>query len=443
MDRARTGWAARGWAVGSWTVGLGLLLGLPPAQAADGLPTLREVLRHFEVAYVDTANLAALALGALQGLERVAPACRSELLPPPGLARTTCGEAKHDLPLAALADGKALAKELEACAALALTSSPGLARLKLERSMLRELVARCGDHWSVFLEADLVPRLVDDGSAPAASAGLLFEPVHGGLRVLDVVPDMPAAKAGIVSGQRLDAVGGRSAEVLNELEALALVRGKPGDKVEVVVEGKALTLELAEEPKRHVSVSELGQGVARVHLTDFRQATSQRLAGVLEKLEAGGGLKGLVLDLRGNPGGLVTEGTAVAGLFLPAGPVVSVAGKEHQRIQVERNPQGGRWQSLPLVVLIDHRSASVSEIVVMALRDAQRAKLVGQTTLGKGTVQDVLELSDGSALKLSTGRYYSPAGTPNYGGVEPDVTVAWDGRGEDLQLRRAAGLVGK
>ncbi|HOX44839.1 MAG TPA: S41 family peptidase [Myxococcota bacterium] len=428
-----------------WTIGLALL-GLlvdPAARAAEGLPTLREVLRHFEVAYVDTANPAALALGALQGLARVAPACRAELLPPPGLARLICGEARHDIPLAALADSKELARELEACAAQALAAQAGLTRIKLERAMLRELVARCGDHWSVFLEEELVPRLVDDGSTPAASAGLLFEPSPSGLLVLDVVEGMPAARAGILRGQRVEALGGRPAALLNELEALALVRGKPGEKVEAVVAGKTYTLELAEEPKRHLSVSELGQGLARVHLSDFRQQTGQRLAGVLEKLEAGGGLKGLVLDLRGNPGGLVTEGTAVAGLFLPAGPVVSVAGKEHQRIQVERNPQGGLWQQLPLVVLVDHRSASVSEIVVMALRDARRAKLVGETTLGKGTVQDVLELSEGSALKLSTGRYYSPAGTPNYDGIEPDVSVAWDGRGEDVQLKRALALLGK
>jgi len=412
------------------------------AQAAEGLPTVREVLRHFEVAFVDSANPAALALGALQGLTRVAPTCRAELQPPPGLVRVSCGEARHDVSLAALADTRALTRELEAVGAMALAASPGLSRVGLERAMLRELVARCGDHWSVFLEADLVPRLVEDGGAPAATAGLLFEPTLAGLRILDVLPDSPAARAGLSRGQPVEAIGARPATLLNELEALALVRGKPGEKVELRVAGKVHTLELAEEPRRHVSVSELGGGLARVHLADFRPDTGKRLAAVLDKLGAGG-LKGLILDLRGNPGGLVTEGTAVAGLFLPAGPVVSVVSKKHQRVEVERSATPGRWQGLPLVVLVDHRSASVSEIVVMALRDHQRARLVGQTTLGKGTVQDVLELADGSALKLSTGRYYSPLGMPIYEGIEPDQDVAWDGRGEDVQLKRALGLLAK
>jgi carboxyl-terminal processing protease len=435
----RTGWraSAAGLLAAGWLLGLA-----GPARPGEGLPTVREVLRHFEVAFVDQANPVALAAGALQGLQRVSPGCQVSLLPPPGLARVTCGPEARVVGLDAMSEGRELVRQLEAAAALALEATPGLKRLELERAMLRELTARCGDHWTVFLEAPLVPRLTEDGSVRAATAGLLFEPARGGLMVLDVLPGSPGERAGIRPGSMVDSVAGRPVHLLNELEALALTRGRAGERVELVLGGKRHSLELAPEPNRHVVVDDLGQGVYRVHLSDFRTETGKRLQAVLRKMEASpAGLKALVLDLRANPGGLLTEGTAVAGLFLPAGPVVSVVGKKHRRVEIERNPAPGPYRELPLVVLADHRSASVSEIVIMAFRDAKRAPLVGASTLGKGAVQDVLELQDGSALKLSTGRYYSPLGIPIHEGIEPDQPVDWDGQGEDPQLKRALSLL--
>jgi carboxyl-terminal processing protease len=154
-------------------------------------------------------------------------------------------------------------------------------------------------------------------------------------------------------------------------------------------------------------------------------------------------MKALILDLRGNPGGLVTEGTEVVGLFIKGGKVVSVVSRKHLRTEVEQSPRPGPYRRLPLILLVDHRSASVSEIVAMALKDYDRAKIVGQKTLGKGTVQVVMELMDGSALKLSTGRYYSPRGTPLYEGIEPDYAVEWNGQGKDPQLQKAKLLLKK
>ncbi|MBN2498676.1 MAG: hypothetical protein JXR96_29060 [Deltaproteobacteria bacterium] len=423
-----------------WALGL---IATPRLADAGQYETLHEVLRHFQVAFVDRANTAALLYGALQGLESAAPDCRIEVLAHPALYRVHAKSGQVEIGSAALGDYKQLEASLNAAADLVLKNGLAKDARTVEHAMIRRLVAGCGDPWSIFLEADLYNRLLDDGSTQVGTAGILVEPHGADLRILDVMPGMQAEKAGIRPGQRVDKVAGRPADHLTELEALALMRGPLGQKVTVVVEGKAHELTFAEEPKRNISVDLIKGGYARIHLHNFRAGTGERLGGVIGKIgkKLKGQLRGLVLDLRGNPGGLVTEGTAVVGLFTSPGLVVSVISKKHMRIEEERSTGSGPYRKLPLVILADHRSASVSEIVIMSLRDKGRAKLVGTKTLGKGTVQVVMELMDGSALKLSTGRYYSPKGTPLYEGIEPDFRVEWDGKGKDVQLERAVRLL--
>jgi carboxyl-terminal processing protease len=263
------------------------------------------------------------------------------------------------------------------------------------------------------------------------------------LVVLDVEPESPASKAGIKRGLFIKKIAGRSTTQLNELEALALLRGPLGSRVKVEIVGRSYNLKMANEPKKNLIVNPMKNGIAHLHILNFRSGTGRRVAHVMRKLNAHykGKIKGLVIDLRGNPGGLVTEGTKVTGLFVKAGKIVSVVSKKHMRIEVEKNPTDGPFRNVPMVVLIDGRSASVSEIFAMAIRDYGRAKLVGQKTLGKGTVQVIIELMDGSALKLSTGRYYSPKWIPIYDGIEPDLVVdnkEYDG---DTQLRKAIELL--
>jgi carboxyl-terminal processing protease len=427
-------------------LGLALVLGFaaPPAgAAAEKFTALHEVLRHFEVAFVEKANLNALATGALRGLLRAVPGAEIRLEAAPKFATVTVAEKSETLLSDALHDFKALEAALVRVANLAVSAGKADKRA-VEHGMLREMVGACGDIWSVFLEQDIYSRLIDDGTKVVGDVGLLFENVPGGLRVLDAVIGGPAYQDGIRAGMKVDRVAGRDAASMSELEALALCRGKPGDKVELTIAGKARTLTIAEPPKQNIRVDVLPGGFARVHLLDFRADTGKHLAAVLPKIaEKGGALKGLVLDLRGNPGGLVTEGTAVVGLFINGGTVVTVKKKKQMGAEIESVRKPGPWKDLPLVLLTDHRSASVSEIVALALRDHERAKIVGEKTLGKGTVQVVMELSDGAAIKLSTGRYYSPKDTPLYEGIEPDVEVAWDGRGEDLPLKKALSLLRK
>lgn len=417
----------------------GLLLGSLVSRAGE-FETLHEVIRHFQVAFVDRPNLGALLLGGLHGLKKAAPGAGIQLSPPPDLFQVKVKSRSMRIPRQAALGYQALEKALADAARLVERQKMGGGHRNLEHAIIREMVAHCGDHWSVFLEADLYNRLLEDGSREMGDVGILVEPHRQGLRVLDVVADSPAAKAGIQVGDPVESVGGRPAHQLNELEALALMRGPLGSKVELVVAGKTHRLACAAPPRQYIRVDPPQGGVARIHLLDFRAGTAERLAAVLRKL-AGMGLKGLVFDLRGNPGGLVDEGVAVTGMFIDGGTVVRIVSRDHIRTVEKNSPRPGPYRDLPLVVLMDGRSASVSEIVAMALRDHGRAKLVGTKSLGKGTVQVVLELMDGSALKLSNGRYYSPKGVPLYEGIEPDVEVAWDGQGEDAQLARARELL--
>ncbi len=406
------------------------------AEANDDYAVLHEVIRHFQVAFVDRPNLSALLLGGLNGIKQVAPKFNIEVVGAPNVFRVGKGNGAFVVGSQAIRDFVLLEKTLVQAARLARKQSRIKNQQKIEHAMIRGLVNACGDPWSLFLNADLYERLLDDGSGKNGSVGLLLEHHQGGLRVLDVTPSSPAEKAGILAGEEVNTIAGRAAKNLNELEGLALLRGKMGQQVKVVIAGKTQTLAFAPDPKRNLSVDKPQDGIARVHLANFRPGTGKRLASVMRKLQSMG-LRALILDLRGNPGGLVTEATEVVQMFINPGKVVSVISKQHALTEVEQSRIAGAYRELPMVLLVDHRSASVSEIVALALRDYGRARLVGSKTLGKGTVQVVMELIDGSALKLSTGRYYSPLGTPLFEGIEPDVEVEWDGKGKDLPLQRA------
>lgn len=411
--------------------------------SAKGFETIHEVLRHFQVAFVERTNTSAMLLGALEGLTQKAPGCKVVLKGSPELFLLKAGQKKMSISRGSLRNIPELEKAIAKAASFALKYGKAKSKRQLEHAIVRQMVAHCGDKWSVFLESKLYLKLLDDGTGTVGSTGMLVEPWRDGLRVLDVLEKTPAAEAGIRPGMVVDSIAGHPADKLNELEALALMRGEIGKKVSIILDGKSFSLELAQEPKRNLSVTPMAGGLAHVRVFSFRQGTGRRLRAVMAKLENHfkGELKGLVLDLRANPGGLVTEGTELAGLFLPKGTVVRIVSKKHTRVEQETNPSAGPYRDLPIVLLVDHRSASVSEIVTMAFKDYKRAKLVGTKTLGKGTVQVIMELMDGSALKLSTGRYYSPGGTPIYDGIEPDIVVPWDGMGEDIQLQKALDLL--
>lgn len=279
--------------------------------------------------------------------------------------------------------------------------------------MLREI----GDPYSGFLDGRELRALDEQTTGNYAGIGIQIEVRDGAIVVVTPLPDTPAERAGIQTGDRIVAVNDSSTERWNQDRAVSALRGPAGSTVTIRVQRpgnpELLTFRLtrAEIHARAVRLATLLEGgVGLIELWSFSEATAQELASAIDSLRSVG-MRSLVLDLRWNPGGLLEQGTQVADLFLDRGrEIVQTRGRAQgaTRRFVDEAPQ--RYPSLPLVVLVNGATASASEIVAGALQDHDRALVVGTTTFGKGVVQSVFRLSSEAVLKLTTSRWYTPSG---------------------------------
>jgi carboxyl-terminal processing protease len=244
------------------------------------------------------------------------------------------------------------------------------------------------------------------------------------------IEDTPAALAGIRAGDVLTAIDGHALDTTSLASAIARMRGKIGSPVTLTIRraGEEEPLQFILRRARvevHSVKFELprpGQGYVRI--SHFSETTAGDLNTALTKLitKNAGPLKGLVLDLRDNPGGVLDSSVEVADAFLDSGVIVSARGRTEQANFTMQARPGDRLGGAPLIVLVDGGSASASEVVAGALHDHHRALLLGAATFGKGSVQTLLELSDGHAIKLTTARYFTPSGASiNATGIKPDI----------------------
>lgn len=285
-------------------------------------------------------------------------------------------------------------------------------------------------------------------------------------RVMVVTPldDAPAARAGILPGDVVVSVDDVPVDLANIDATVNRMRGAPGTEVTLDVlrsgteDPMHFSLERAEIQVKTVRASYLGNGFAYVRLNAFSDTTAAELDAAARSLaeEADRELRGLVLDLRNNPGGVLEAAVDVADLFLDTGLIVRGTGRIRQARFEQRASPGDTLEQVPLSVIVNAGSASASEIVAGAIKDHDRGRLVGERTYGKGSVQTVLPLGEGSAIKLTTSRYLTPSGRSINGtGIEPDVLVRnFDPRrqyrgpgsnvslGEDQQLREALQIIG-
>jgi carboxyl-terminal processing protease len=259
------------------------------------------------------------------------------------------------------------------------------------------------------------------------------------LTVMSAIDGTPASRAGLTTGDQILKIDDLSTRNLHMDEAVQKMRGKKGTQVQLTVDrpGKAWpdgktgprTFTLARELIKidNVVGKTLDPGYGYVRLKQFSENTDRDLENALDKLEKespAGHLSGLVLDLRNNPGGLLDQAVRVADQFIDSGLIVRTEGKDGRIIDEERAHSRGTRTSFPIIVLVNGGSASASEIVAGALQDHGRAVIMGTQTFGKGSVQTVIELDDGSALKLTIARYYTPSGRSiQERGITPDVTV--------------------
>lgn len=256
----------------------------------------------------------------------------------------------------------------------------------------------------------------------------------GIVRVVSPIDDTPAARAGIQAGDYLTAIDGESIVGLTLNEAVRLMRGAAGTDITVTVarEGTdpfdvTLTREIINV--RAVTARIEGGDIGVIRVSTFNERTGDMLADAIRsvKRDTGGRLRGVIVDLRNNPGGLLDQAIEVSDAFLDGGEVVSTRGRQPEDVQRYNARRGEDLGGVPVVVLINEASASAAEIVAGALQDRNRALVVGMDSFGKGSVQTVIPLQGGrdGALRLTTARYYTPAGRSIQGaGITPDIEVA-------------------
>jgi carboxyl-terminal processing protease len=299
----------------------------------------------------------------------------------------------------------------------------------LLENAIRGMVGDLDPH-SQFLDADEYRDVRISTSGSYTGIGIEVGEVDGQVRIITPIAGSPAARSGLRSGDLIVAIDGVAIEPDRLHETISRMRGRAGTPLSVTVQrdGENVIYELRREIIRVASVHQemFENGHGYVRLNQFSETTARELSRAVDALQdsKGGMLDGLVLDLRNNPGGVLDAAVDVADLFLDTGVIVSAKGRTADSRFRRSAHRGDILDGAELVVLVNHGSASASEIVAGALQDHGRAVIVGTRTFGKGLVQTVMPLSEGRAIKLTTSRYYTPSGDSIHEtGITPDVYV--------------------
>ncbi len=309
-------------------------------------------------------------------------------------------------------------------------------RKMLEGAMNGMLAAL--DPHSSYLSKEDFKEFTDKSQGEFGGLGIQITSDKGAIRVISPIDDTPAAKAGIQSGDYITHIDGEQVFDMTLNQAVKKMKGKPGSKVKLTIvhsgeEPKEMTLKRAIIKVKSVKFSEKSDNAANdddklakigyVRISDFGATTTKELNNALKELEKKN-VAGYVLDLRNNPGGYLTAAVGVSDAFLDGGEIVSTRGKEKMDIERMFAKPGDMVNGKPVVVLINHGSASASEIVAGALQDNGRGIVMGSQSFGKGSVQQQKPLGDGSAIHITIARYYTPSGKSIQNeGITPDVEV--------------------
>lgn len=294
------------------------------------------------------------------------------------------------------------------------------------RGMLSSL-----DRYSSFMTPDQYKEMKVETEGSFGGIGIEITMENHVLTVVAPIEDTPAFRAGIKSGDKILEINGESTQKMTIEDAVKRLRGPKGTNVTVTIfrdefkEPKKITLTREIILIKSVKYKLIEPGYGYVRITQFQERTTSDLKNALETMQkSGGNFKGLILDLRSNPGGLLDEAIKVTDLFLDSGIIVSTDGRLPSQKHVWKAESGNDFTNFNMIVLIDKGSASASEIVAGALRDNNRAVLLGTTSFGKGTVQTIYPLQDGSALRLTTAHYFTPSGISiEEKGITPDIVL--------------------
>mgnify|MGYP001052313408 CR=1 FL=1 len=308
---------------------------------------------------------------------------------------------------------------------------------KLVLGAIKGMVQSLDPH-SSFLSKDEHQDLLSETKGSFSGIGIEITVRDNVLTVVSPIEGSPANKAGIQAGDKIIKIDGKVAADMTLPEAVKSIRGEKGTEVTLTImrEGAEKPLEFTVTrdviPIKSVRSTLLNPKTAYVRVSNFQSKTTNDLSAELEKLENGRKLEGLVMDLRNNPGGLLSQAIDVSDLFLDSGVIVSTKGRESSQDMKASAHKKKTDRTYPIIVLVNGGSASAAEIVAGALQDNKRALILGTKTFGKGSVQTIIPLSDGSGLRLTTAIYYTPSGRSiQANGIVPDVEVKFVPPAED------------
>lgn len=297
----------------------------------------------------------------------------------------------------------------------------------LATQALQGIVANLDPH-TIYMPVKAFEQLTSDTQGKFGGIGIIVSSERGKLVVVSPIDDTPASRAGIKSGDEIVAIDGISLETLGGANATDRMRGEPDSEIKMSIRRKGvdklLEFKLIREIIRVSSVrsSDLGAGILYARIASFQDNTSDELLAAMKKRTV---IKGMVLDLRDNPGGLLDQAVRISDMFIESGVIVSTVGRNHNDVEREFAHKRDTFSDFPMIILINGGSASASEIVAGALQDHERALIMGTTSFGKGSVQTLISLPDHSGLKITVARYFTPKDRSIQAkGIPPDVYVA-------------------
>lgn len=321
---------------------------------------------------------------------------------------------------------------------------------KLIDGAINGMVHSLGDPHSIYLEPKLYSQLKADTSGSFGGIGVYMGFKDGGVFVLSVIPDSPGEKVGLMAGDSIIAVNSQPISEIEPSEVALKIRGAVGSDVELLIhregeEDKTYTIKREIIKVQTVSSKMIDDKLGYIRISNFSENTGTEFKNAISTLEKQN-MKGFILDLRQNPGGVITSCVEIAKEIVPAGTIVSVIQRDGQKEVFTSDLKQAKY---PIVVLLDHNSASASELLSGALQDTKAALIVGEKSYGKGSVQTVIPMFQNDGLKLTIAKYYTPSGRSIDGtGITPDVEVKLEkpiiisretdvNSNEDLQLQKA------
>lgn len=312
---------------------------------------------------------------------------------------------------------------------------------------IKGMVEGVGDPYTVYLNRKDFQQLNEMTDGTFGGIGIVFGKRGDDYIVISALPDNPGALAGIKSGDIITAVDEQPTRSMNMEQVANSIRGQQGTEVVLELKDKEGQLRKVRVMRKEIKNPSVGgqfvpgTKIGYIRVAVFNENTGADFAKEYQKLEQQG-MQALVLDLRGNPGGLLDAGVAVAGMLVPKGPIVSVVDKAGNKYVESSSLEKVKY---PLAVLVDHGSASASEIVAGAIKDTHSGRLFGVKTFGKGSVQSVYRLDSGTAVKITVAKYYTPSGVSIHNvGIEPDEVVELpENAVKDAQLEAAVDYLKK